>query len=508
MNYYNRLIILIISVLSISCSDDETSRDDLQRLPDFYTVTFFDRDSRMLSNNLSIVNGASIDYDINSNINTTGDSKLLELKNFSNDKVQVIKNPLNRLHIYTDEIENQEVKFDIYYDGKKIESMTIAVKVSLKLQKKGVDIVGDLSLDFRKALPQELKIVKANGMALETFDKRYVQILDIENNPIENYEIFSGDNLRIYFNASEKLGNEFKAIINYVAPEFDYQSIHVKTIKVKTAGIADNCEIITEKFVVSNSVGNAINRDFEFLIQDGVIKEFRGLYERKRRNKVFYDKGKIVEIINRESGIAKAIYKYEDGLITTSILKDYSGTNNTDYFTYYYTDKKLTAITHERFSVFSDQPKGKDSIVYENYIDNHPQRKIEYNSIPDQNFHSTLYFKLYYDTSNNIIKEEVSKDDLKYVLSKEERFDPVETVTEYFNWETGETFVKRPLSISSTYYTNSRGDVKSPSFYTIKNINKDDNGRITSIENRYVGNDTVDGETNYLLTFTYDACDE
>ncbi|UZO79833.1 hypothetical protein NBT05_12825 [Aquimarina sp. ERC-38] len=504
--FYQVSIIILLSCIVSSCS--EVDEESLIQEPTSFSANFRNFNGNTLSRGARLLNGAAIQFEVINDLGFSEDLTKFSVNNVSNNKVAIIIDQNNQQLIFTtNELEPQEVSFDAFFNGEKIGDFDVVVDVPYKLTTNGEDIRGPIILDFtQNTTPVEYKLIRIDGSYIEDFELRNLYFTNENTLSLSNYEVFEGDNFKFFIQASEVTGNEFTAALYYRSEQFDFQPVFVKSFQVTTTLITDtNCQITKEKMVIINDVGEAVNRDFNFLIRDSIIQEYSSSSRSIRDKKIFYENGKIKEILDANDGTPEATYTYRNNLLVHSeVFRLSSQIEKYDF--YYDSEKNLTSKVYKIYNNFSQTTEVKDSIIYENYNKGLSERRIHYSDFDYTGIIYALYYKTFYDANRNVVREEVSRDDQEYILYIEQEFDPVETTVHHLNLINGKTFIKSPVLLSKSFYTNERGSQTSPSFLELKEIKKDNSDNIIKVVHEYFDNGSSNSYYTQELLFSFDPC--
>lgn len=480
---------LLLCLAFFSCQSDDADSLARPSTEESYTATIINNlTQQQFSSEIDLFNGQDTYILItDNNDNLVAEPESLEFRNVSNNNVSINVVPEYGWVIFkTSLVTDQSFKFDLYFRQKYVNTFTINLKVLYKLTRNGVDVEEDLVLNFDNPyMPEEFTLVNSDGSEIIDFDHRLVNFLSPNNVTIGDYQVFKGQNFKFIFTNTTSSNSEQLVILTYRSEETAFKDVFVKDIIIKTAGsVGADCSIITEKKDVINSVGTAVNDDFEFLIQNDKIVEFKDTYSGNRSGLVFYSGDRISEIYDQSRGYSMLTYDYE-GEKLKKTTKYLSENELSQIYNFYYNDSnQLTTKTYRQYNPGNSLYR-KDSIIYSNFVNTNPTKRIEYNFNDESTLPAPVFYKNEFDADGNIIKEEISLNDTDYVLRYDASYDSTEKRIVYFSIETGQTFNEKPILLTQTVFANSNAQVITPVTITLKEINKDSSGSITSIEHTY-----------------------
>ncbi len=491
---------------SCQSSDDVTVSQEVGP----FTIDFFDTtDGNILSSNFDLLNGEQIRFDIKDGQGSTASLESFEIKNVSNNNVSVSTIYSDHLSFKTDQLTDQEFSFDVFYKGKSIKTVNSKVKVLYKLIKDGSELPEAFVLNFdQQSIPEEFKIVNIDDTEIENYDHRSVSFSGPENVYLENYTIYNGRSFKVIFNKTEAFGSEFVASLFYRSEASGYKDVFIKDINVKTNYLIENgsCQVVSRTQTNTNIARpDLVSIDgIEFYIENGNLVATKSLnYQLAKKDILFYNQNKLTEIYatGQDSPVKQYEY-YNNGLIKRSVSlgKDNPNLVISDNNFYYDTDNNLIGTSSY---TINDQNNLiiTDSTANSGFMNDQPSRIVRYDYDTSNNTPEVRYYKAEYDPNGNIVREEISTNDIDYIVSYEATYDPTEKVIEYLVYETGETMVEKSLLLSQTTFVNYRGDVISPAFRTLKELKKDNDGNILSVD--YLYSQATDGDFSFVTSYEY-----
>ena len=217
---YYRLLVITFSILIFSCSKDDELKNTSR-------ITFEDaKISRSSPFDIRILHGDEIVFSL---FNATADA--LEIRNKSNDQVSVTIIPKGdnkgSFALSSKEGNDQNVSFDVFFNGKSLGRVNIYIEVPYKLLQDGKEIIGSYPFDYVVGQePKEFEIVTNTNEEIENFDIKNIVVLE---NGKEDWDF------------KIRLGNKFKISYEPLVPVskntrpgiFYYSDKYKKRILVK-----------------------------------------------------------------------------------------------------------------------------------------------------------------------------------------------------------------------------------------------------------------------------------
>ncbi len=491
-------LIIIFSIFTSCKSDDPTPIEE-----ETYFISFSDSKGDILSSRMNLLNGQKIFPTIETHTTSNVyDSGSIEIKNISNNNVSIYLTKHNSIIIKTNELTNQTVLFDIYFKQKFLTNVSVTLKSLYKLSKDGMGLPNDFVLSFEEdyILPKELKIVKIDNSEIQEFDYQGVSFLSTElNEEQSNYKTYSGgQNFKVVFYNSEELGNEFATSLYYRSEETNYIGTYIGDIKVKTNQTLteSSCKIVVEKETkrrLSNDAQSGITQVFyinnEKLVGLDILTNISS-----EKDNIIYKTDNLIEVYDPNFDLKYSFYYNDEGKIEQiTHFENYKKT-------FYYDD--LSNLIGE--SIYKTKDQGSfvitDSIAYSDFGNNLPAKIIEYSYEPNSTKTSPLFYKVEYDIAGNIIKKEISHDDITFYPRYEATYDD-EKILKHFSLETGEIMVEKYLLLSEYYFPIKDLGYSVSMTKTLQELKRDVNNNILILDYRVEFSDN--GEYEYLYEYTY-----
>ncbi len=483
------LVVLVVFVLNSCKSEDELPVDEGP-----FTISFYkDSDTNETFNSgETLYNGGEVFFELYNGKGDYGDYddiESLDIKNISNSNANItIDGPF--IVFKTNATSDQKVIFDLYHNGKEIATLEVTIKVPYKLLQNGQEVSGDLILNFENPnVSKAFKLVNSDGTDIESFEFRRLFFNNPDTNDNNNIGVLEGKekDFKLFFKNYSNYKESMHVMLFYSVEELDFKSVFIKDVIINVeAPSAEGCQVITDTDSVSyiDIDETYVNYEYEYLVSADRLLEFKDTKRSDRDKVVFYSGDKIDAVYEKSSADVVLQYSYEGERLKR--VEEYGYLDELLYaIDYYYnTSDQLTTKVKKVYDNDVTLTK-KDSIVYSDFANNYPSKRVEFNFDYIENITKTVYFKSEYDSSGHITKEDISLNDVDYVTKFEASYSDTDYTMAYFSRETGAFLVKQPIILSQHFYADDDAVVIAPVMKTLKELKKDDLGNITSIEYAY-----------------------
>lgn len=495
------LKIILFFLLFNACQKDDAASGDKQE-----DIVLELQDEQLFTSSKSINNGKILNVNLKETSSFKPDYSLLDIKNVSNNNVDINFVRERQLLLKTNQGSDQQFSFDIFYDGELLKTLTGNIKVLFNLEFEGrilpqnhvLTIAGENELKAFK-----LKSTQTNLAQSQSFDYNKVFFYNVNNELVENYNIYKGDTFKVTFNNSQSIANTIKVALFY---NFNSELIFVRDFDVKFEYTPNgNCQLVTSSRINSRVGVTPLrpNNNVEYYIKDGVIISSKSLLfsTAKKQIYLYNNNDKLVEIFSTFANTATTTYSYN----SKGLLKTRKSFNSTtvgelrDFNQYYYNENNnLTAIA--TYVKNNGDFVLRDSLTYSNFENNNAKRVVNYLNIDSEPFQ--LYYKVDYDQFGNNIKQDISVNDIDYVLHTEAAYHLTEKQVSFIDFDTGETLVEKPVLLYKIIYSDIDAKlISTPVREELKVLEKDSSGNTITIENSYTS--ARDGEISFLFEYTY-----
>ena len=452
---YYRLLVITFSILIFSCSKDDELKNTSR-------ITFEDaKISQSSPFDIRILHGDEIVFSL---FNATADA--LEIRNKSNDQVSVTIIPKGdnkgSFALSSKEGNDQNVSFDVFFNGKSLGRVNIYIEVPYKLLQDGKEIIGSYPFDYVVGQePKEFEIVTNTNEEIENFDIKNIVVL--ENGKEDwDFKIRLGNKFKISYEPLEPVSKNTRPGIFY------YSDKYKKRILVKELLLTSE---VQECYTIVVSGGSANGYKRFRVVNNKPIERVNGtgVYE-----DFIYKDDIINQVLNQQSRDVRAEYIHENNKIAYSVrtydtdLKFVYDNNNNLLSRLYGTYKRETATFSKFFS-----------LDYGDYKNGLPEKTFKVlHDGPNRTPSNIYYYKNVYDNQRRLMRDSISYDNAKFYLHAEYEYHETETFMETFEEENGEYMIAKPIIKLYNRYDTENGITTLLETIAYDNLEKDEKGRL------------------------------